>query len=348
MASLTIIGGASSLTQLVSSMALPNLQSLITWVGLAALAQGTFAEVNMSSFTSNFFGKNLTMDEIDRRLFASPDARAEELGPVLKAGIEGATLDGQEAGYRLRYGIWLTKQGRPQDAIRELDIALEIADGDPNAEAPMYFHQGVAYLNLGELEQAFEHLHKSKSSYLDAAAYQLGQGNIPKANEHIVAAHKVIRIPEENPVGDVFDHGRIDLTWAGVNCQAQNFDTALEIAMRAEHQFVLGRAVSEIGYLAHSTMSHALVGGILMFKGESDAEALEVFNLALTRLRAIKDMVEPNMLTAIIDELDVDFAAMESFISGMVNGGLDALRRYREEHRIGESVEIILNYAHRE
>jgi tetratricopeptide (TPR) repeat protein len=66
-----------------------------------------------------------------------------------------------DSGVRLVYGIYLTRKGRPKEAIEQLQIADKLAGEDANIQ----YNLGLAYFEAGDMTRALTHAH---------AAYALG------------------------------------------------------------------------------------------------------------------------------------------------------------------------------
>jgi tetratricopeptide (TPR) repeat protein len=77
---------------------------------------------------------------------------------------------------RMIYANFLSRQGKKQDAIKQLELARELGTGGPNME----YNMGLAYFEIGEFEKALEHAHR---------AYK-GGFNLPGLKGKLVKAGK--------------------------------------------------------------------------------------------------------------------------------------------------------------
>ena len=81
-----------------------------------------------------------------------------------------------DAGVKMVYGVYLSRQGKKQDAIRKLDELLELGVPSPNVD----YNVGLVYFNLGEYDKSLKSAHR---------AYAAGF-NLPGLKQKLVRAGK--------------------------------------------------------------------------------------------------------------------------------------------------------------
>jgi len=94
----------------------------------------------------------------EREKTEKPGGSRYTVGCWFDRAIRFAPNDGA---VRLLYGVYLSRKGEKQDAIKQLETARELIGEDAN----LHYNLGLAYFDLNQYDKSLEHAH---------AAYKLG------------------------------------------------------------------------------------------------------------------------------------------------------------------------------
>ena len=124
----------------------PDDAYILCWLGVAE------RELGMDGIAYERFHRALAQQPEDPRLLATAGgALAEFDDPEAESALRTAAMLGPDVlEARLMYGAYLSREGMTDDALRELDAALDIDPGDPT----VLIERGVALAIAGRFEDA--------------------------------------------------------------------------------------------------------------------------------------------------------------------------------------------------